>query len=294
MYTRECTVKEKMLLGLYEKAFPPSFGWDSRCAIAHSIGFDFIELSIDESDERLARLSWDKYTCHEFIKTIGVHGITVPSMCLSGLRRFPLGASDVSTRDKGSVILSKAIELAANLGIEVIQVAGYDVYGEPSTEDSMQLFLQNLGMALREAEHHQVVLAIENMETATMDSLEKIMHCVNHFDSPFLKAYVDAGNLIAMGYDVADQLEIARGHVAGFHIKDVLPGVCRNIAFGDGIVDFHQLFTELGSFGFSGRLLVEMWAEASDDPLLEIAQAYRFLIKALQFAGFSYKLQGKR
>ena len=48
----------KMPVGLYEKALPPALAWEERLAAAGQAGYDFIEISIDESDECLARLDW--------------------------------------------------------------------------------------------------------------------------------------------------------------------------------------------------------------------------------------------
>ncbi len=47
-------------LGIYEKALPKHLSWPERLALAKACGFDFVEMSVDESDERLARLSWSK------------------------------------------------------------------------------------------------------------------------------------------------------------------------------------------------------------------------------------------
>ncbi len=279
-----------MMLGIYEKAFPKESDWDSRSRIARSIGFDFIELSIDESNERLARLDWDMQTCRDFLQLTRSHGISVPTMCLSGLRRFPLGASDPAVRGQGVAILKKAIQLASRLEVSVVQVAGYDVYGEPRYGGSMDWFIQNLGKALRDAERADVILAIENMETLATDSLSKVMQCVDHFDSPFLKVYVDAGNLLAMGHDLVEQLQIAKGHIAAFHVKDVLPRVCRNIPFGEGIVDFRQLFAEMKYIEFSGKILLEIWADASLDPLQEMSRAYQFILENMDAAGYNRRV----
>ena len=45
-------------LGIYEKALPPGLSWPERLAVAKACGFDFVEISIDETDTRLARLDW--------------------------------------------------------------------------------------------------------------------------------------------------------------------------------------------------------------------------------------------
>jgi hexulose-6-phosphate isomerase len=45
-------------LGIYEKALPPELTWPERLALAKTCGFDFVEISVDETDLRLARLDW--------------------------------------------------------------------------------------------------------------------------------------------------------------------------------------------------------------------------------------------
>jgi L-ribulose-5-phosphate 3-epimerase UlaE len=45
-------------LGIYEKALPKDLSWPERLVLAKSCGFDFVEMSVDETDERLSRLEW--------------------------------------------------------------------------------------------------------------------------------------------------------------------------------------------------------------------------------------------
>jgi hypothetical protein len=45
-------------LGIYEKALPKDLTWPERLVLAKSCGFDFVEMSVDETDERLSRLEW--------------------------------------------------------------------------------------------------------------------------------------------------------------------------------------------------------------------------------------------
>ena len=44
------------LLGLYEKSMPSELTWAERLQAAKDAGFDYVEMSVDESDARLARL----------------------------------------------------------------------------------------------------------------------------------------------------------------------------------------------------------------------------------------------
>ena len=45
-------------LGIYEKALPKELSWVERFNAAKAAGFDFLEISIDETPERMARLDW--------------------------------------------------------------------------------------------------------------------------------------------------------------------------------------------------------------------------------------------
>ena len=44
------------LLGIYEKALDAEDDWYQRMEKARELGFDFLEISIDETDERLSRI----------------------------------------------------------------------------------------------------------------------------------------------------------------------------------------------------------------------------------------------
>ena len=130
--------------GIYEKAFDPKIGWQERLDRAGRLGFDYVEISIDETDERLARLDWSRAQKKELADAIWSSGVTIRSMCLSGHRRFPFGSKDPAVRDRAHAIMEKAIAFAGDMGIRVIQLAGYDVYYEESTPDSVRRFEEGM------------------------------------------------------------------------------------------------------------------------------------------------------
>ena len=120
-------------IGLYEKAMPNTLSWKEKLEAAKEAGYDFVEISIDETDAKLARLDWTKEERLDLVKTMYEVGIPVRSMCLSGHRKYPLGSSDPATCARGMEIMEKAIQLADDLGVRIIQLAGYDVYYDEST-----------------------------------------------------------------------------------------------------------------------------------------------------------------
>ena len=75
---------KRYTIGLYEKAMPSSLTWKEKMEAAKKAGYDFIEISIDETDEKLARLDWSKEERLELIKMMYETGIPIRTMCLSG------------------------------------------------------------------------------------------------------------------------------------------------------------------------------------------------------------------
>ena len=183
--------------GIYEKAFDPKITWKERLQRAKSLGFQYVEISIDESDERLARLDWTKEQKKQLIDDIWQTGVQIRSMCLSAHRRFPFGSADPLIRQKAKEIMDKAIDFALELGIRVIQLAGYDVYYENSTPDSVKRFYDGMVYASERAEKAQVMLAMEIMDTPFMNSITKHLKYERKIHSPFFKVYPDLGNLSA-------------------------------------------------------------------------------------------------
>ena len=104
-------------IGLYEKAMPPTLTWREKLAFAKEAGYDFVEISIDEKDEKLARLDWTADQRLELVETMKEVGLPIRSMCLSGHRKYPLGAPDPAVRARGMEIMEKAIQFADDLGI---------------------------------------------------------------------------------------------------------------------------------------------------------------------------------
>lgn len=182
-------------LGLYEKSMPNTLTLEEKLRQAKAAGFDFMEISIDETDAKLSRLDMTREERKALVDAMYQAGLPIKTMCLSGHRKYPLGSRDESVRARGLEIMEKAIQLACDLGLRIIQLAGYDVYYEEGGEDTRALFLENLKKSAEMAAAAGVTLAFETMETEFMNTVEKAMAYVKLVNSPYLKVYPDSGNL---------------------------------------------------------------------------------------------------
>lgn len=279
-------------LGIYEKALPKDISWKERLTIAKEAGYTFVEISVDETDERLGRLDWTLEERKAFKRAVLESGVRVPSMCFSGHRRFPLGSENPETRAKSLELMKKAIELAVDLGIRNIQMAGYDVYYEEGNERTRELYIEGMKQSLKWAEQSNVMLSIEIMDHPFMNSITKYMEFSEILDSPFLTVYPDSGNLSAWGNDVKSEMTKGIREISAIHLKDTLavtpdfPGKFKEVPFGEGCVDFVSFFKILKELDYNGPLLIEMWTEKSEDPILEVKKAREWMLAKMKEGGY--------
>lgn len=273
------------LLGLYEKALPGDLGWDERLSIAKAAGYDFVEISVDETEERLARVQWTDAEMEKLIGAIKRQNIPILTMCLSGNRRFPIGSLDDETRRRGICLIKDAVDFSLTVGIRIVQLAGYDEYYNETNEMTQALFVNSLREVVEYAAGKGVSLAIETVETQLMDSVEKVMNYVTLVNSPYLQVYPDVGNITAMGKNVEKDFLSGAGHIMAIHLKDTRPGKVRDIPYGQGTVDFVSFFKLINNMDYKGLLVAEMWASADREASIQYVYAAReFLLEKYQEA----------
>ncbi len=277
-----------MPVGIYEKALCPkgthagaSNVWGERLELARRLGYDYVDISIDETDERLGRLDWPAPERAALRRLIAEAGVRILTMCLSAHRKYPLGSASPEIRRRALEILYKAIEFSSDIGIHVVQVMGYDVFYEPSSAETEARFLEGLVQGTRRAAELGVMLGLENVDRPIAESIEKGLRFVEAINSPWFQLYPDMGNLAAAGYHPPSQLELGAGHLVGIHVKDAQPRIIRGIPFETGIVPLQETFHSLAKINFWGLLGVEMWASMDEtgDPLRSVLEARQLVTR---------------
>jgi len=250
--------------------------WEERLILTRQTGFDFLEISIDDTDERITRLDWTKKVKQDIKNTMERTGVKIQSLSLSAHRRYPLGSKSAETRSNALDVFKKAVDLAVELGIRTILIGGADNYYGESDQESQDWFLTNMGKGFEWASGAGVMLALENWDIQ-IDTLSKAMEYVRYFNSPWFQVYADFGNLIFAGVDVVSQLEEVKGHIAALHIKDTLPGQLRYVTPGEGEVPFVDAFTKLAQIGFQAPVVLELWTEEFPDAVEIVEEAGKFI-----------------
>lgn len=278
-------MERQYTLGLYEKSMPQFLDWEKKLLLAKEAKFDFVEISIDETEEKLSRLDMPLKERIELQSLMSKIGVPIRTMCLSGHRKFPMGSKDPLIRKKSMEIMEKALKFADDLGIRIIQLAGYDVYYEESTLESKKYFLDNLKKATQMAAKYGIILGFETMENEFMNTVEKSMKYVTLVDSAFLKVYPDLGNITnaARIYknDELEDLELGRGNIVAMHLKETMPGKFREIPFGTGHVDFENGIRKAWELGVR-KFVTEFWYTGNSDWKEDIKRAGIMFHKILE------------
>lgn len=259
---------KRYTIGLYEKAMPPELTWKEKLEAARDAGYDYLELSIDATDEKINRIYMPREERLELVGCMYDTGLPIRSMCVSALTKYSIGNEDPNLCRKGMEILEKAIGLADDLGVRNIMIPGYDVYYGVSTSQTKKRFLKNLQKATNIAAAYGVMIELETMENDFMNTVWKAMYYVQQIDSAYLGVYPDSGNIknaaVTLGVDEAEDLQTGKGHVTSLHLKETIPGKFREIPYGTGHVDFEKIIRAAWDIGIR-KYVTEFWYQGSKD-----------------------------
>lgn len=267
---------DKYRIGIYEKAMPNNFTLEEKLLLARKIGFDYVEISIDETDEKLARLDFDRERINELHDFMVENNIFFETMCLSGHRKYPLGSENEETRKKSLEIMKKAILFSRDLGIRIIQVAGYDVYYDKSNQKTRENFDNELMKCVEYAAQCGVILAFETMETEFMNTITKAKKVVDRVNSPYLQIYPDIGNVYNATDDYAGDIAAGKGSIAAAHLKETVENVFRDMEYGQGRVDFKECIERFSALGVR-RFTCEFWYDNKTEPEEYLKRNYDYI-----------------
>ena len=181
----------------------------------------------------------------------------------------------------------KAIDFASNIGVRIIQLAGYDIYYDKSCDKSKANFIKNLKISVEYASIKGIILAFETMETDFMDTVEKSMKYVSLIDSPYLGVYPDIGNLTNASkiyqINVLDDIKLGKGHIFAAHLKETIVNHYREIEFGEGHTDFVECIKTLKELGVN-MYTAEFWYVGQDNWQQTCIDANKFLKDKIKLA----------
>lgn len=236
------------------------------------LGFDFVEMLVDEIDDCLLCFNWSCEQCLVLVNVIVEIGVCVLFMCFFVYCCFLLGSEDDAVWVQGLEIMCKVIQFVQDVGICVIQLVGYDVYYQEVNNEMCCCFCDGLKESVEMVSCVQVMLVMEIMDYLLMSFISKVLGYVYYFNNLWFQFYLDIGNLLVWDNDVQMELQVGIGYIVVVYVKDIKSGVFKNVLFGEGVVDFECCFEMFKQSGYCGLYLIEMWSEMVEDLVVEVVK----------------------
>ena len=134
--------------------------------------------------------------------------------------------------------------------MRIIQLAGYDVYyHESSTAETRERFIEGPRISAEWASAYGIMLALETMENDFCNTVSKSMDFVRAVDSPLPADLPRRGERFQRHPRPLRRSSTYHGHIVAAHLKETVPGVFRDLFYGEGQVNFPAVTSALWDMG---------------------------------------------
>ncbi len=260
-----------MKKAVYVSMLPKELSYRDRFQMALDVGFEGIEVGTI-TDAAVAAEVKDAS-----LKT----GLEIHSVMNSAHWKFPLSSADPEAVAKSVAGMEASLHNAELWGADSVLLVPAVLDPETSYQDAWtrsQAVIKERILPL--AQELKVVVGIEEVWNKFLLSPLEMARYVDEFDSPYVRAYLDVGNMLFYGYpqDWARTLgpRISRVHIKDFKL-DRSQGRFEWTNIGEGDVDWPEVRRALGEVGYDGWVTTEI--RGGDKPYLKdvVARLDRFL-----------------
>jgi len=169
----------------------------------------------------------------------------------------PFSSPDPKVIDKGLNGMETALRSAKALGAKTVLLVPAVLNEEVGYGDAYKRSQQHIRKLLPLAEELKIVIAVENVWNKFLLSPLEFARYVDEFESPWLKAYFDVGNVIIYGY-AQDWIRTLGKRIVKIHLKDFKRKgyEWKNLLEGD--VNWKQVRLALDEIGYEGFITPEL------------------------------------
>jgi hexulose-6-phosphate isomerase len=268
---RPVTAAGGMKKAVYISMLPKELSYRDRFQMALDVGFEGIEI----------RTITDAAVAAEIKDASAKTGLKIHSVMNVAHWKFPLSSADPEVVAKSVAGMEASLRNAELWGADSVLLVPAVVDPETSYKDawtrSQRVIRERILPLAREL---KVVVGIEEVWNKFLLSPLEMARYVDDFASPYIKAYLDVGNVLFYGYpqDWARTLgpRIHRVHIKDFKL-DRAKGTFEWTNLGDGDMDWPEVRKALGEVGYDGWVTTEI--RGGDEAYLKdvVARFDRFL-----------------
>ena len=232
---------------LYWGMLPESLSTEEKFKVIKRAGYEGVEVPTIE----------DPAQVDEFKQAASETGIKIHSIMNSKHWRYPFSSSDPEMVKTGMEGMKTSLDNARAFGADTVLLVPAVVNPETSYKDAYVRSQKYIRELLPLEKELNIIIAIENVWNKFLLSPLELARYVDEFESPYLKAYFDCGNIALYGYphDWIRTLgrRIVNVHIKGFHVKEF-----KFVNLGDGTIDWLEVRRAFSDIGYSGYMGAEL------------------------------------
>jgi len=249
---RPATAGGGMKKAVYVSMLPKELSYRDRFQLALDVGFEGIEVGTIT----------DAAVAAEVKDASAKTGLEIHSVMNSAHWKFPLSSADPEVVARSVAGMEASLRNAELWGADSVLLVPAVLDPETSYQDAWtrsQAVIKERILPL--AQELKVVVGIEEVWNKFLLSPLEMARYVDELDSPFVRAYLDVGNMLFYGYpqDWARTLgpRISRVHIKDFKL-DRRKGTFEWTNIGEGDVDWPEVRKALGEVGYDGWVTTEI------------------------------------
>lgn len=185
-------------------------------------------------------------------------------------------------RERRIDFLKRCVDLAAALQSDAVSFWAGQLKADLPRDEALNRLAAGCREVIDYAADKDVRLAFEpepGMLIETLADFEELLTLVDH---PCFGLTVDIGHLQCMGeLPISEFLKPWRERIFNIHIEDMRQGVHDHLRFGEGEIDFDDVFAGLRQIDYQGALHVELSRHSHMAPDI-LRESFAFLQQHLQ------------
>jgi hexulose-6-phosphate isomerase len=243
---------------------PHSLGVIERFQLAREAGFEEIECPTTPEPSK----------AEEMLEASRKSGLRIHSVMNQEHWRSPLSSSDPAVVEKSMEGMRTSLHNAKLWGADTVLLVPAVVNPETTYAQAWERSQRQIRQLLGLAQELKIIIGIEEVWNKFLLSPLEFARYIDEFQSPWIRAYFDVGNVVLIGYP-QDWIRTLGKRIVKLHIKDFSfkndPTLHKRVAdfvpLLEGEIDWRAVHAALAETGYRGTATVEL--PAGDGPYLQ-------------------------
>lgn len=220
-----------------------------RMKLIKSTGFDEVELPTFT----------DKTAAEEALDASKKAGVRIHSVMNSDHWKFPLSSGDPAVVEKSMACMETSLRNAKLWGSDSVLLVPAVVNPETSYKQAWERSTKQINKLIPLAKELKVIIGVEEVWNKFLLSPLEMANYVDSFNSPWVRAYFDVGNVVFYGYP-QDWIRTLGKRICKLHFKDFKYELGRThfVNLHEGQINWKEIHQSLTEIGYRGSATLEL------------------------------------